>query len=106
MLFLASMLRLSVLVLTSAFIGVQAAEVGRVTFTNNQRFLFDVDGNQLDTLGAKVNCKATPLPLVLVTMLTDLQSGRGSIIFTATQQPTPVARIQVRLQWLRIHRSI
>jgi len=38
-----------------------AAGVGHVTFTNDQRLIFDVDGNQVDAIGAKVNCKRISL---------------------------------------------
>jgi hypothetical protein len=33
--------------------------VQRVSFNNRDRFLFDVNGDQIDAYGAKVNCKLT-----------------------------------------------
>ncbi len=33
-----------------------AAGLGTVTFTNTQRYMFDVNGNQIDAVAAKVSC--------------------------------------------------
>lgn len=35
-----------------------AYEAAQTTFTNTKRFLFDVDGNQVDAYGAKVQCES------------------------------------------------
>src|SRR4051794_39993539 len=34
---------------------------GTVTFSNKNRFLFDVDGNQVDAYAAKINCRSIHL---------------------------------------------
>ena len=35
----------------------------QVTFTNTRRLLFDVDGEQIDAYGSKINCMLDPLTL-------------------------------------------
>jgi hypothetical protein len=37
---------------------VPAAGTGTVRFTNKNRFLFDVDGNQIDAYAAKIYCES------------------------------------------------
>lgn len=43
------------LLAAAAFVAVTNAAT--VTFTNTRRFLFDVDGDQIDAYGSKINCE-------------------------------------------------
>lgn len=54
-----SKLLLATTLAATAITGVyaQSSQTASKTFTNSQRFLFDVDGNQIDAYGSKINGK-------------------------------------------------
>jgi hypothetical protein len=47
----------TLLVFTRVLGTVNAAAQGTAVFPNTRRFMFDVNGNQIDAIGAKINCK-------------------------------------------------
>lgn len=77
------MLLLSVLILAviAAMLSTACAQNESVTatFTNTERFWFDVDGDQIDAYGNKINCACLDLPHIRFTPLLKLLAPDSQI---------------------------
>lgn len=85
----------------SALLALSAlAHATQVTFTNDRRLLFDVDGNQVDAYGSKINCKST-----LALEIFCANCGSLQWILLPIRQQLLNRRRRIRYQVLQLSRS-